>query len=592
MTANSEKPCPLQLIRLDMDAGKVEVNEDALGRLEKNLRTCGGGDCQVAVISVMGAFRTGKSFLLDLFLRYLRHVDKVTRSGDVYVHEKLPERGTGEDFGLPQWIIDQGDCIEGNTDECTGGFRFKGGMDACTEGVWIWSEPFMRTLNGKQVAVILMDTQGAWDSNMTKEQSATIFGLTAVLSSKQIYNINMQIQEDKVENLAYFMQFAQAALRKATEDMAQNSNRKSETDKPFQTLDFCVRDWRYFKDSFTVEECRKQMREHLAKHLDPTKVRENSTAEALNSMFDRMDCFCMPHPGLAIEKETWTGNVNHIDKDFIRFVHMYVREVFTEGLNTKAILGSDLSTISFPLVLRNFVVAFHDASPAAMTFTQAMTNATCLIAKEQAMKLYVKKMDEAVEGKSSGLEPKELEATQRRVSVAVEAEFLRSTIFGGDDTRQTTWESIRENLDALFVKYVEENSRRLEKALVAFAHIGILGLALFILDRISDWTCDWWSQTCAEVSKVMMVAYTCIWVYIGFHVYNLVMQRGRMEAMVAGGEFWKEMVRLLGAYGDLFRGAQWKEIPSFLLQVFTGKGAKAAKEAQDRVKADAAKKTS
>jgi hypothetical protein len=27
--------------------------------------------------------------------------------------------------------------------------------------------------------------QGAWDSNMTKEQSATIFGLTAVLSSKQ-----------------------------------------------------------------------------------------------------------------------------------------------------------------------------------------------------------------------------------------------------------------------------------------------------------------------------------------------------------------------------------------------------------------------
>ena len=31
----------------------------------------------------------------------------------------------------------------------------------------------------------LCDRQGAWDSNMTKEQSATIFGLTAVLSSKQ-----------------------------------------------------------------------------------------------------------------------------------------------------------------------------------------------------------------------------------------------------------------------------------------------------------------------------------------------------------------------------------------------------------------------
>ena len=54
-----------------------------------------------------------------------------------------------------------------------------------------------------------MDTQGAWDGEMTQKQSATIFGLTALLSSKLIYNISMQIQEDKVENLGFFMSFAQ-----------------------------------------------------------------------------------------------------------------------------------------------------------------------------------------------------------------------------------------------------------------------------------------------------------------------------------------------------------------------------------------------
>lgn len=37
---------------------------------------------------------------------------------------------------------------------------------------------------GRRVAVLLMDTQGAWDDTMTKAQSATIFGLTALLSSK------------------------------------------------------------------------------------------------------------------------------------------------------------------------------------------------------------------------------------------------------------------------------------------------------------------------------------------------------------------------------------------------------------------------
>ncbi|CAI5735837.1 unnamed protein product [Peronospora destructor] len=30
-------------------------------------------DMKVAIFSVVGAFRTGKSFILDLFLRYLRH---------------------------------------------------------------------------------------------------------------------------------------------------------------------------------------------------------------------------------------------------------------------------------------------------------------------------------------------------------------------------------------------------------------------------------------------------------------------------------------------------------------------------------------
>jgi hypothetical protein len=33
-------------------------------------------DLHIAVLSVVGAFRTGKSFLLDLFLRYLRFYDE------------------------------------------------------------------------------------------------------------------------------------------------------------------------------------------------------------------------------------------------------------------------------------------------------------------------------------------------------------------------------------------------------------------------------------------------------------------------------------------------------------------------------------
>lgn len=79
-----------------------------------------------------------------------------------------------------------------------------------------------------------MDTQGAYDDKMAKAggwgsgsqgqtfrpccfaadaaaqaQSSTIFGLTALLSSKMIFNIQNRVEEDKLENLDYFTTFAQ-----------------------------------------------------------------------------------------------------------------------------------------------------------------------------------------------------------------------------------------------------------------------------------------------------------------------------------------------------------------------------------------------
>ncbi|CAE8707511.1 unnamed protein product, partial [Polarella glacialis] len=406
------------LVTLNMEERKVEVNEDALGRLEKRLKELGAQ--RVAIVSVMGAFRTGKSFILDLMLRFLRYEADHPEEAEAAQNAEVPARGGDAEFPLPAWMASAGVTLEGATDD-SDGFRFKGGMDACTEGVWIWSEPFIRKLNGVPVAVLLMDTQGAWDSNMTKEQSATIFGLTAVLSSKLIYNINMQIQEDKVENLAYFMRFAQAAIRKASSELERSGQKlnKDDIDRPFQALDFLVRDWRHFREDWNVDQCKDQMEQHLARHVNPQNTIENSTAEALHGMFQRLKCFCLPHPGLAIERETWTGKVSDINHDFIRFTDLYVREVFTDALKPKNILGSELSTVTFPLVLRDFVSAFHDAAPAAMSFTQAMTNCTVLLAKETAMKNYTKKMDEAME--------MEAEAERRRRAEVLQSEGDRQS---------------------------------------------------------------------------------------------------------------------------------------------------------------------
>jgi atlastin len=539
-----------------MKEKKVEVNEEALAHLEKRLKKFGAQ--KMAVVSVMGAFRTGKSFILDLFLRHLRYEQKAAGEGKAAGSSErpsVPERGGDATYPMPDWLTASGAIMEG-MGEKTDGFRFKGGMDHCTEGIWVWSEPFLREIKGEKVALLLMDTQGAWDSQMTKEQSATIFGLTALISSKQIYNISMQIQEDKVENLAYFMNFAQAALRNADQASSGPKNAGS----PFQTLDFLVRDWANFEEEWTVAQCKEQMQQHLSKHVDPKNVVENSTAELLDTMFDRISCFCLPHPGLKIQKAAWTGNVTDIDQDFVRFMDEYVHEVFKTGLKPKSIIGSDLSTTTFPLVVRKFVEVFQNAAPAAMSFTQAMTSATILLAKEQVMKSYNSKMSAFARKHTKGVEPAEFEKLHRTTSREVEEQYKSVTILGTDQTRLEAWKEIEDNLTTLYKRFQEDNDRALEKALVAFGNYALLGLVIFVLDRVSDWTCDWWSQTCVDLSKAMFFAYACIGCFVGYQVYVLVNSRGRFAALTALSELWKEMVRLMSIYAEHVQNLEFKEL--------------------------------
>jgi atlastin len=97
----------------------------------------------------------------------------------------------------------------------------------------MWSEPFViQTLRNEEVAVLLMDTQGSFDSSTAIKDCASLFAFSLMVSSMQIYNLSQNIQEDDLHNLQLFADYGRLAL-------------DSTMQSPFQALIFLIRDWPY-----------------------------------------------------------------------------------------------------------------------------------------------------------------------------------------------------------------------------------------------------------------------------------------------------------------------------------------------------------
>jgi atlastin len=90
----------------------------------------------------------------------------------------------------------------GEPDEPLIGFSWRRGTKRDTNGVILWSDIFLHEIkNGKKLAIILMDTQGLFDTITSPTDNSRIFALGTLASSIQIFNLNDVIQENQLEYL-------------------------------------------------------------------------------------------------------------------------------------------------------------------------------------------------------------------------------------------------------------------------------------------------------------------------------------------------------------------------------------------------------
>ena len=161
-----EQGTAVQFISVDPDTGKFQVHQEAAEIIENSVHS-------VAIVSVAGKYRTGKSLLMNLL------------------------------------------C--GSTDD---NFEVSASVNACTRGIWMCSKPITINKDGQEIDVYFMDSEGLGGIDKNQNHDVQIFTLAMLLSSFFIYNSYNVIDENALSALSLVTTLANKIQTLEDEDEA------------------------------------------------------------------------------------------------------------------------------------------------------------------------------------------------------------------------------------------------------------------------------------------------------------------------------------------------------------------------------------
>uniref|UniRef100_A0AAV1TKZ1 GB1/RHD3-type G domain-containing protein n=1 Tax=Peronospora matthiolae TaxID=2874970 RepID=A0AAV1TKZ1_9STRA len=570
----TDLPRARQIVSINDEGTNFTLDDQALQQIFLQVPE----DMKVAIISVVGAFRTGKSFILDLFLRYLRHA---------HSQPVLPT----EDVASPTWKSWTLEGVSGrrevtlegnsNVDQSGSekGFSWRAGRKRNTTGIWMWDTPFRRTSeSGEDIAVFLIDTQGMFDSETSQMLTASIFGLSTLLSSYQIYNVDKRVQEDNLQHLALFTEYGRMALfgdsksneeRQAVEratsmastivsesprsvdkaafsgseqgDNDDDNDEKKEEEKndregerenkecqrarPFQRLDFLVRDWQDFSRNQTLAEKREDMRQYTTEMLSSRKQKDLAdTREQISSCFEKVACFLLPHPGHAVTEREFDGSVEKIDDRFLELLTAYLDDLFAPAnLVPKKIHGITVNSRELLTYIKTYAGLFREASifPEAKTLLEATAEANNVNQRNKALLMYKREMEKIAGSKCQYVPVQELKKHHTSCLENAMAVFDEGARMGRHSEIMRYRHEVETQIEDECRRFLEINAERDPyKNLEFYLVPGCLALALLMFRVSQDLFCyehigyDIPLYDCKQVSHTLSHLYWALIVFM------------------------------------------------------------------------------
>ncbi|RXM97406.1 Atlastin-2 [Acipenser ruthenus] len=432
---------PIQIVLAHEDDHNFELDEEALERIlmQEHIR-----DLNVVVVSVAGAFRKGKSFLLDFMLRYMYN----------------------------------------------------------------------------KVAVLLIDTQGAFDSQSTIKDCATVFALSTMTSSVQVYNLSQNIQEDDLQHLQLFTEYGRLAMEEIYK-------------KPFQTLMFLIRDWSYpYEHSYGLDGGKSFLEKRL-------QVKQNQHEELQNvrkhvhSCFSKIACFLLPHPGLKVATNpnfdgrlnAVVGNIDmhlffpDIDDEFKKELENLVPILLApENLVVKEISGSKVTCRDLVEYFKAYIKIYQgEELPHPKSMLQATAEANNLAAVAGAKDSYNKSMEQICGGDKPYIAPSDLECKHLGLKESSIRQFCSVKKMGGEEFCRRYQEQLEAEIEEGYANFIKHNDGK--NIFYAARTPATLFAVLFVMYVVSGVTGFIGLNTIATLCNLVMgvaLLSLCTWAYIKY----------------------------------------------------------------------------
>ena len=337
---------------------KFIINKEA-----KKLLANSENNKKIGIISLVGKYRTGKSFLLNR-------------------------------------------VIINNKENKKEGFAVAPTIKPCTKGIWLWSNPLIITNsnnNNEPFPVYLIDTEGlgAYDEEINHDSK--IFLIAILISSLFIYNSFGTIDEAALSNLSFILNLSKSLKLKNSlqkdddDDIINNStNEENELAKYFPCLFWLLRDFVLkLVDSEGNPISSKQYLENSLMEQQGTTdtiLEKNLIRKKIKNYFIERDCFPMVRP---VENEKDLQNLMNLPDEDIRpeFITQsnHLREMIYSKVKPKNFGGKILSGEMLIELLESIINSINDgAIPVIENSWKYITNNECIKNIKSLIEHYIK----------------------------------------------------------------------------------------------------------------------------------------------------------------------------------------------------------